>query len=75
MIQIDDFDTPIEAAQKIISGTEEVETNMVDKAVMRAFGYEVKDTIHRGMFSLAEIEEIAGHLMVYCNAHKSQEEE
>lgn len=75
MIQIDNFDTPIEVAQKIISGTEEVKTNMVDKAMMRTFGCEGIDTIHRDMFSIAEIEEIAGYLTVYCNAHKSQEEE
>lgn len=75
MIQIDNFDTPIEVAQKIISGTEEVETNMADKAMMQIFGCKGIDTIHRDMFSIAEIEEIAGYLMVYCNAHKSQEEE
>lgn len=75
MIQINDYATPIEVAQKIISGTEEVETSIVDKAVMRTFGCKELDTIHRDMFSLAEIEEIAGYLMVYCNAHKSQEEE
>lgn len=75
MIQIDDNDTPIEVAQKIINGTEEVEANMMDKAMMRAFGCEKVDTIHRDMFSIAEIKEIAGYLMVYCNAHKSQEEE
>ena len=75
MIQIDNYATPIEVAQKIISGTEEVETSIVDKAMMRTFGREEKDTIQRDMFSLAEIQEIAGYLMVYCNAHKSQEEE
>lgn len=75
MIQIDDYTTPIEVAQKIISGTEEVKTSMADKAVMRTFGCKEVDTIHRDMFSLAEVEEIAGYLMVYCNAHKSQEEE
>ena len=75
MIQINDCTTPIEVAQKIINGTEEVEANIVDKAVMRTFGYEEKDTMCRNMFSLEEIKEIAGYLLVYCNAHRSQEEE
>lgn len=70
MIQIDNTDTPIEVAQKIINGMMEVEANMVDKAMMRAFGGKEIDTIHRDMFSIAEIEEIAGYLLVYCNAHK-----
>lgn len=75
MIQIDDNDTPIEVAQKIINGTAEVEASMVDKAMMRTFGGKEIDTIHRDMFTLAEIKEIAGYLLVYCNAHRSQEEE
>lgn len=75
MIQIDDNDTPIEVAQKIINGTAEVEASMVDKAMMLTFGCQEVDTVHRDMFSIAEIKEIAGYLLVYCNAHKSQEEE
>lgn len=71
-IQIDNFDTPIEVAQKIINATTEVEANMLDKAVMRAFGCEKVDTIHREMFTLAEIKEIAGYLMVYCNSHQEE---
>lgn len=70
MIQIDNTDTPIEVAQKIINGTMEVEANMVDKAMMRAFGCKEIDTAHRDMFSIAEIKEIAGYLLVYCNTHK-----
>ncbi len=75
MIQINDYDTPIQVAEKIISGTQEVEANMVDKAMMRAFGGKEIDTVHRDMFSIAEIEEIAGYLLVYCNAHKEGSEE
>lgn len=75
MIQIDDNDIPIEVAQKIINGTAEVEASMVDKAMMRTFGCKEVDTVHRDMFSIAEIKEIAGYLLVYCNAHRSQEEE
>lgn len=73
MIQIEDYNTPIEVAQKIINGTEEVEASIVDKAMMRTFGCKEVDTVHRDMFSIAEIKEIAGYLMVYCNAHKEGE--
>lgn len=69
-IQINDFDTPIEVAQKIINGTMEVEANMVDKAMMRAFGGKEVDKIRRALFDAGELKEIAGYLLVYCNAHK-----
>ena len=65
----------MDVAQKIISGTAEVEASMVDKAMMRAFGGKEIDTIHRDMFSIAEIKEIAGYLLVYCNTHKEGSEE
>lgn len=70
MIQIDDYDTPMQAAEKLISGTMEVEANTVDKAMMRAFGCKEVDKIHRDMFDLEELKEIAGYLLVYYNAHK-----
>lgn len=70
MIQIDDNDTPIEVAQKIINATEEVEASIVDKAMMRAFGCKEVGKIRRTLFDLEELKEIAGYLLVYCNTHK-----
>ena len=70
MIKIDNTDTPIEVAQKIINGTMEVEANMVDKAMMRAFGCKEVEKIRRALFDLEELKEIAGYLLVYCNTHK-----
>ena len=70
MIQIDNTDTPIEVAQKIINGTMEVEANMFDKAMMRTFGCKEVDKIRRALFGLEELKEIAGYLLVYCNMHK-----
>lgn len=70
MIQIDNTDTPIEVAQKIINGTMEVEANMVDKAMMRTFGCKEVNKIRRALFDLEELKEIAGYLLVYCNTHK-----
>lgn len=73
MIQIDNTDTPIEVAQKIINGTMEVEANMVDKAMMRAFRCKEVEKIRRALFDLEELKEIAGHLLVYCNTHEPKE--
>lgn len=70
MIQIDDYDTPMQVAEKLISGTMEVEANVVDKAMMRAFGGEEVNKIRRTLFDLEELKEIAGYLLVYYNAHK-----
>lgn len=72
MIQIDDFDLPIQVAEKIIGGTKEVPASMLDKVAYRAVtGKELGETVHRDMFDLEEIKEIAGYLMVYYDAHKA----
>jgi hypothetical protein len=70
MIQIDDFDLPIQVAEKIISGTKDEPASMLDKAAFRAFtGKELGETVHRDMFDLEEIKEIADYLMVYYQSH------
>lgn len=72
MIQINDFDLPIQAAEKIISGTKDVPASMLDKAVYKAFtGKEIEEVVSRDMFELEEIKEIADHLIVYYEAHKN----
>ena len=71
MIQIDDFDLPIQVAEKIIGGTKEVPASPLDKATFKAFtGKELNDTVHRDMFDLEEIKEIADYLIVYYESHK-----
>lgn len=70
MIQIENYDTPMQVAEKLISGTMEVEANMFDKAMMRTFGCKEVDKIRRALFDLEELKEIAGYLLVYYNAHK-----
>ncbi len=70
MIQINDYDLPIQVAEKIISGTKEVLASPLDKAAYKAFtGKEIGETVHRDMFDLEEIKEIADHLLVYYQAH------
>lgn len=70
MIQIDDFDLPIQVAEKIIGGIKDEPASMLDKAAYKAFtGKELGGTAHRDMFELEEIKEIADYLMVYYQAH------
>lgn len=71
MIQIDDFDLPIQVAEKIIGGTKKVSANTLDKAIYKVFARkEIGETVSRDMFDLEEIKEIADYLMVYYDAHK-----
>lgn len=75
MIQIDDYDLPIQVAEKIIGGTKEVPASMLDKVAYRSFtGTELGEKVHKDMFELEEIKEIAGYLMVYYEAHKTEAE-
>ncbi len=72
MIQIDDYDLPIQAAEKIIGGTKDVPAGMLDKVAYRAFtGKEIGETVSRDMFDLEEIKELADYLIVYYEAHKN----
>lgn len=74
MIQIDDFDLPVQVAAKIIYGTKDVPASPLDKAAYRAFtGKEIGETVSRDMFELEEIKEIADYLMVYYKAHSNGE--
>ena len=73
MIQINDNDLLITVAEKIICGTKEVPASMLDKITYRAFtGREIGETVHRDMFELEEIKEIADYLMVYYEARKAE---
>lgn len=70
MIQIEDYDMPIQVAEKIINGTKEQQATLLDKAVYRTFmEKECGDTTSVNMFDLEEIKEIADYLMVYYNSH------
>ena len=72
MIQINDYDLPIQVAEKIIGGTKDVPASLLDKAAFRAFtGKEIGETISRDMFDLDEIKEIADYLMVYYQTHQN----
>lgn len=76
MIQIDDYDLPITAAEKIIRGTRPAIRSALAQAVVNSMikngivpqdkvGYDTED-----MYELEELEEIAQYLTVYCQTHK-----
>lgn len=70
MIEINDYDMPINVAEKIISGTKDVKLTPLMKTLRKSFvGGEVGDTSTEDMFDLEEIKEIADYLLVYYNSH------
>ena len=74
MITIDDFDSPIMAAQKIIHGTRKEKISPVAAKIAtlvagRAISEGDLPEADMDMFDLEEIKEIADYLMVYYNAH------
>ena len=61
MIQINDYDVPIQVAEKIIGGTKDMPASMSNKIVYKTFtGEELGETMSINMFNLEEIKEIAG---------------
>ena len=73
MIQINDSDLPIEVGQKVVTGTKMVTVGPVSRSVRKAITGEDSEEAEEDMFSLEEIKEIAGYLMVYYEAHKDGE--
>ena len=76
MIQIDDYDSPIQVAEKIISGTKEITLSPLMKSLRKAVvGESIGDNDKSvvDMFELEEIKEIADYLMVYYQAHINED--
>lgn len=72
MIHINDFDLPIQVAEKIIGGTKEVTLTPMMKVIRKAvIGEDEGDKTTVDMFDLEEIKEIADYLIVYYEAHKN----
>lgn len=73
MIRIKGYDTPIEAARKIIEGTSvyEYEESEILKAATKVLtGKEYQSRKEERIFTLEEIKEIADYLIAYYNTHK-----
>lgn len=71
MIQINDNDLPITAAEKIISGVKPYNPTDGMKALAKALTGEENANNTQDMFDLEEIKEIADYLIVYYEAHKN----
>ena len=71
MIQIEDNDSPITAAQKIIHGTKAAPWTPASKlGYVLATGEAPKEKeCELDMFSYEEIREIAAYLLTYCKYH------
>ena len=73
MIEINDTDLPITAAEKIITGTKPYIASPLTKAVVKAITGSETASDTMDMFGLEEIKEIADYLMVYYESHKEGE--
>ena len=74
MIQIEDYDVPIEVAKKIITGTKKIQMSSTEKKLRKAYtGYD-SDSYDLDMFSLEEIREIAFYLLVFYNFSNREQE-
>lgn len=76
MIQIEDNDTPITVAQKLINGTKlSTVTPFMRLGAALALGPvpEPEEKIEVDMFSNAEIREIAAYLLTYSKYHEEDE--
>ena len=71
MIQIEDNDTPIEAAQKIIIGVKPYEPMDFEKSICKALSKDPQTTVN--IFSVGDIEELANYLLVYVNSHRKRD--
>lgn len=71
MIQINDNDLPITAAEKIIRGVKPNNAPPFVKSFAIAITGDEHASENIDMFDLEEIKEIADYLMVYYEAHKN----
>lgn len=71
MIQINDNDMPITAAEKIIYGTKPHNSTDIMKAITKAVTGDEHASDVEDMYDIEEIKEIADYLMVYYQAHQN----
>lgn len=71
MIQINDTDLPITAAEKIINGVKPNNPTPLMKSINKAITGDEHASETVDMFDLGEIKEIADYLMVYYESHKN----
>lgn len=71
MIQINDNDLPITAAEKIIRGVRPNDPTPLMRSLAKAITGDEHASDSVDMFDLEEIKEIADYLIVYYEAHKN----
>ena len=71
MIQINDSDLPITAAEKIIRGVRPNNPTPLMRSLAKAVTGDEHANENVNMFDLEEIKEIADYLIVYYEAHKN----
>ena len=75
MIQINDNDTAINVAEKIINGTKPYDPPELIKTMHRVFSGNNEEESIMKMFTVEDVKEIADYLMVYYKSHNEMEEE
>lgn len=66
MIQIEDKDTPITAAEKLIRATTTVKATIINQAVCKVLhGKELGETVELDMYDDDDLKEIADHIYLY----------
>ena len=73
MIEINDFDLPITAAEKIIRGVRPNNPTPYMKLLAKAVTDDEHASDSVDMFDLEEIKEIADYLIVYYETHKNED--
>lgn len=73
MIQINDNDLPITAAEKIIRGVKPNNPTPFMKSLAKAVTGDEHASDSVEMFDLEEIKEIVDYLIVYYEAHKNED--
>lgn len=71
MIQINDNDLPITAAEKIINGTKPYNPTDFIKSLTKVVVGDEHASDTQDMFDIEEIKEIADYLMVYYKTHQN----
>ena len=71
MIQINDNDLPITAAEKIIKGVKPNNPTLLMKSLTKVIVGDEHASENVDMFDLEEIKEIADYLIVYYEAHEN----
>ena len=69
-IEISADDQPIEVAKKLVTATYIRDASRMEKSIRASFGVKAPEIVKEDFFSIDDLEEIAGYLILYCRKHK-----